>query len=279
MTLPFLDKTVLITGGGTGIGKGCAEYFLERGAWVTICGPDLSALDAAVEELKQTTRIESIDAVLCDVTEEDQVENAVKAAARGGNLDILVANAGTGFPGPIQLLDKTQWHIPYDVNVVGTALCIKHSSQIMKHHGGGAIVAISSVEALRASRFMPIYNVTKAALDSLVPCAARELGRFNIRVNGIRPGVILTESLGAMLSEKNIESGLRKTFLARLGQPLDIAKAVAFFASEQAEWITGQVLNVCGGMSVHAGDNYESLARMVFGDEAIEQTKTIRDEI
>jgi len=279
MTLAFHDKNILITGGGTGIGKGCAEYFLERGAWVTICGPEQSVLDAARDELRLKTGLATIDSVMCDVTEEDQVANAVATASRNGTLDVMLANAGTGFPGPIQLLDKAQWHVPYDVNVVGTALCIKHSSQIMKRNGGGAIVAISSVEALRASRFMPAYNVTKAALDSLIPCAARELGRFDIRVNGIRPGVILTESLTAMLSEKNIDSGLRKTFLARLGQPLDIAKAVAFLASDQAEWITGQILNVCGGMSVHAGDNYEGLARMIFGDEAIEHTKTIGGEL
>jgi NAD(P)-dependent dehydrogenase (short-subunit alcohol dehydrogenase family) len=167
-------------------------------------------------------------------------------------------------------MDKAQWHFAYDVNVVGTALCIKHASPVMRGRGTGAVVAISSVEALRASRFMPTYNVTKAALDTLVACAARELGPFGIRVNGIRPGVVLTEAVRAQLTEKSLQAGLRQTYLGRLGTVADIAKAVGFLASEDASWVTGQMLNVCGGLSVHDGANYEGLARMVFGDSAID---------
>jgi NAD(P)-dependent dehydrogenase (short-subunit alcohol dehydrogenase family) len=167
-------------------------------------------------------------------------------------------------------MDKAQWHFAYDVNVVGTALCIKHASPVMRGRGTGAVVAISSVEALRASRFMPTYNVTKAALDTLVACAACELGPFGIRVNGIRPGVVLTEAVRAQLTEKSLQAGLRQTYLGRLGTVADIAKAVGFLASEDASWVTGQMLNVCGGLSVHDGANYEGLARMVFGDSAID---------
>jgi NAD(P)-dependent dehydrogenase (short-subunit alcohol dehydrogenase family) len=175
---------------------------------------------------------------VCDVTDEQTVQWAVDTAANGMSLDILVANAGMGWPGPIQLLDDAGWHIPFDVNVVGTALCIKHASATMKKGPGGAVVAISSVEALRASRFMPAYNVSKAALDSLVVCSARELGRFGIRVNGIRPGVVLTEAVSSQLSEKSIQAGLRSTHPGRLGTPEDIAKAVGFLASDDASWIT-----------------------------------------
>jgi NAD(P)-dependent dehydrogenase (short-subunit alcohol dehydrogenase family) len=200
----YYGRSVLITGGGTGIGKGCAEHFLGRGA--------------------------------------------------------TVANAGTAWPGPVQLLDKAQWHIAYDVNVVGTALCIKHASPAMRGSGAGAVVAISCVEALRASRFMPAYNVTKAALDTLVACAARELGPLGIRVNGVRPGVVLTDAVRAQLTEKSLTAGLRQTYLNRLGTPADIAGAVAFLSSPDASWVTGQMLNVCGGLSVHDGANYEGLA-------------------
>ncbi|CAN5421961.1 SDR family oxidoreductase [soil metagenome] len=269
----FEGRTVLVTGGGTGIGKGCAEYFLERGAVVTIAGQDEAVLQSAAAELTASTGSQGLRTAVCDVTEEDQVAEAVSTATHAGRLDVLLANAGTGWPGPVQLLDKAQWHIAYDVNVVGTALCFKHAARVMKPHGSGAMVAISSVEALRASRFMPAYNVTKAALDSLVPCTARELGRFGIRVNGIRPGVVLTEAVESQLTEKALHNGLRQTYLGRMGTPLDIAKAVAFLASDDASWITGQMLNVCGGLTVHDGDNYEGLARMVFGDDAIEESK------
>jgi NAD(P)-dependent dehydrogenase (short-subunit alcohol dehydrogenase family) len=275
MVNTFDGRSVLVTGGGTGIGKGCARHFLERGATVTIAGPDRDVLNSAATELSQATGNARIRTAVCDVTDEDLVREAVAVAAEPGGLDVLVANAGTGWPGPVQLLDKAQWHIAYDVNVVGTALCIKHAAHAMRARNGGAVVAISSVEALRAGKFMPAYNVTKAALDSLVCCAARELGPHGIRVNGVRPGVVLTESVEAQLTEKSIAAGLRQTYLGRLGTPADIAQAVAFLGSDGAAWITGQMLNVCGGLSVHDGANYEGLARMVFGDDAIDDVKNL----
>jgi NAD(P)-dependent dehydrogenase (short-subunit alcohol dehydrogenase family) len=264
-------RAVLITGGGTGIGRGCARHFLTHGATVTIAGPDGEVLDSAAAELRDATGCDAVRTAVCDVTEEEQVQRAVATATEDGGLDVLIANAGTAWPGPVQLLDKVQWHIAYDVNVVGTALCIKHSSPVMRDRGTGAVVAISSVEAVRASKFMPTYNVTKAALDTLVACAARELGPLGIRVNGIRPGVVLTEAVSAQLTEKSLQAGLRQTYLGRLGTPADIAKAAVFLASDEASWVTGQMLNVCGGLSVHDGANYEGLARMVFGDSAIDE--------
>jgi NAD(P)-dependent dehydrogenase (short-subunit alcohol dehydrogenase family) len=267
----FEGRSVLVTGGGTGIGKGCAQHFLAHGATVTIAGPDGDVLESAAAELRDDTGCDAVRTAVCDVTDEDQVQRAVATAAEDTGLDVLVANAGTGWPGPVQLLDKAQWHIAYDVNVVGTALCIKHASPVMRGRGTGAVVAISSVEALRASMFMPAYNVTKAALDTLVACAARELGPLGIRVNGIRPGVVLTEAVSAQLTERSLQAGLRQTYLGRLGTPTDIAKAVAFLASDDASWVTGQMHNVCGGLSVHDGANYEGLARMVFGDGAINE--------
>src|SRR5271163_2291120 len=266
----FDGRSVLVTGGGTGIGKGCAQHFLAHGATVTIAGPDGDVLESSAAELRDATGNDAVRTAVCDVTEEELVQRAVATAAGDGGLDVLVANAGTAWPGPVQLLDKAQWHMAYDVNVVGTALCIKHTSPLLRGRGTGAVVAISSVEALRANRFMPTYNVTKAALDSLVACAARELGPLGIRVNGVRPGVVLTEAVRAQLTESSLQAGLRQSYLGRYGTPADIAKAVAFLASEEASWVTGQMLNVCGGLSVHDGANYEGLARMVFGDSAID---------
>lgn len=266
----FTGHTVLITGGGTGIGKGCAAHFLARGAIVTIAGPDDEVLGSAADELRRLSGHDAIRTAVCDVTDEDTVQSAVAIAAQDGVLDICIANAGTGWPGPIQLLDKAQWHIPYGVNVVGTALCIKHSAVVMKRAGSGAIVAISSVEALRANRFMPAYSVTKAALDSLVPSAARELAPLGIRVNGIRPGLVMTDMIRQTLSEELLHSELSRTYLGRAGTPEDIARAAAFLASDDASWITGQMLNVCGGLTIHDGNDFEPLARLVFGDAAID---------
>lgn len=266
----FNGRTALITGGGTGIGKGCAEHLLTLGAIVTIAGPDGVVLESAADDLRRSAGREAIRTAVCDVTDEDAVRRAVGVAAENGVLDVCVANAGTGWPGPVQLLDKAQWHIPYDVNVVGTALCIKHAAVLMKRAGSGAVVAISSVEALRANRFMPAYSVTKAALDSLVPAAARELAPFGIRVNGVRPGLVMTDMIRQTLSAELLETELSRTYLGRAGTPQDIARAVAFLASDNASWITGQMLNVCGGLTVHDGNDFEPLARMVFGDAAVD---------
>ena len=120
----FDGRSVLITGGGTGIGKGCAQHFLAHGATVTIVGPDGDVLESAAAELRDATGSDAVRTTVCDVTEEEQVERAVATAAEDGGLDVLVSNAGTAWPGPVQLMDKAQWHFAYDVNVVGTALCI-----------------------------------------------------------------------------------------------------------------------------------------------------------
>jgi len=270
----FSERTVLVTGGGTGIGKGCAEHFLARGAMVTIAGPDGEVLASAATSLRQSTGRDAVRTAVCDVTDEDTVRHAVDVAAEEGRLDVCIANAGTGFPGPVQLLEKAHWHIPFDVNVVGTALCIKHSARLMKQADSGAclraIVAISSVDAVRANRFMPTYNVTKAAVDSLVAASARELARFGIRVNGVRPGLVMTDTIRQVLPEGMRQNEVSRTYLGRAGTPEDIARAVAFLASEDASWITGQMLNVCGGLSVHDGDDFEPLARLAFGDSLID---------
>ncbi len=267
----FRAKNALVTGGATGIGKGCAAFLLRAGASVTIAGPDADALDAARSELARCRREEArLETILCDVTREDDVRAAVEIAAGGANLDIAVANAGTGYPAPILALDEEGWLLPFRVNVVGTAFCIKHAANVMRRHGGGSIVAISTVEAQRAPLFMAPYPVSKAGVDALVRCAARELAPLSIRVNGIRPGYVDTDSARAAFSEAMTRNCLDHTWIRRAGQPLDIARAVAFLVSEQAEWITGELLNVDGGFGVHDGEDFEYTARMVVGDEAVD---------
>jgi NAD(P)-dependent dehydrogenase (short-subunit alcohol dehydrogenase family) len=270
----FEGRTVFITGGGTGIGKGCAEYLLGRGATVTIAGPDADVLESAAAELRTATGSDAVRQAVCDVTDEDTVRDAVATATVDGRLDFCVANAGTGFPGPITLMDKSMWQIPYDVNVVGTALCIKHSAPAMARSDAPAIVAISSVDALRANLYMPVYSMTKAAVDSLVAAASRELGHKGIRVNGIRPGLILTDTILQTLSEEFRAHELAGTYLGRPGTPEDVARVVGFLLSPDSSFITGQMLNVCGGLSVHDGGNFHALARLIFGDEAVDKVAT-----
>lgn len=270
----FTGKNALVTGGGTGIGKGCAELLLSSGASVTIAGPDPTAIDSALGELAAVRPPGAhLLGALCDVTQEEQVADAVEVATAGAHLDIVVANAGTGFPAPILSLDAEGWLVPFRVNVMGTAFCIKHAAPIMRENGGGTIVAISTIEALRAPMFMAPYPVSKAGVDALVRCAARELAPFGIRVNGIRPGYVETESARAAFDDEMVQNCLDDTWIKRPGQPRDIAHGVAFLASEQSEWITGELLNVDGGFGVHNGENFEYTARMVAGDKAVDAAK------
>lgn len=270
----FTGKNALVTGGATGIGKGCAAFLLGTGASVTIAGPEQEALDAALEELGSLRRGDArVDGVLCDVTDEEHVRSTVSRAAGGENLDILVCNAGTGYPAPILSLDAEGWLIPFRVNVMGTAFCIKHAAPIMRGHGGGAIVAISTIEALRAPLFMAPYPVSKAGVDALVRCAARELAPFSIRVNGVRPGYVDTDSARAAFSDEMVQNCMDHTWIKRAGQPRDIANAVGFLASDHADWVTGEMLNVDGGFGVNDGEDFEHTARMVAGDAAVDDAK------
>lgn len=254
-----------MTGGGTGIGKACAQALAGSGATVTICGPELEVLEDARRDIDASAPGADVNAVVCDVTEESQVCDAVAQAAGGGNLDIAVANAGTGVPGSLLHLEQDHWMVPIGVNLLGTAFTIKHAGLRMKEHGSGSIITISSVASYRPAAFMASYSVTKAAVDELTRHGAAELGRFGIRVNGIRPGWILTSAVDGIT---DLDQVRRETVLGRLGQAADVARAVLYLASDRSEWVTGQLLGVCGGLSlVPPSYDFAETARSLFPTE------------
>jgi NAD(P)-dependent dehydrogenase (short-subunit alcohol dehydrogenase family) len=256
-------KSALVTGGGTGIGKGCAAALAAAGATVTICGPDLAVLKAAAADIDTGVRV-----IQADVTVEAQVAAAVAAATVDGRLDIAVANAGTGFPGSILHLSAEHWMVPLGVNVLGSAFTIKHAANHMKDTGGGSIITMSSIASTRNTAWMGAYGVSKAALDELTRLAAVELGPLGIRVNGVRPGWVQTDAMAGVSGEANLTRALRETPLGRLGMPEDIARAVLYFASDQSEWVTGQLLGVCGGFTLlPPSADMRELADMVFPAE------------
>jgi NAD(P)-dependent dehydrogenase (short-subunit alcohol dehydrogenase family) len=267
--LSLLGRTALVTGGGTGLGKATARALAAAGAHVTICGPEAEVLAAATLELTGAGP-QDVRWVTADVTEEEQVAAAVEAAVLDGALDIAVANAGTAMPGSLLHLSTGQWMVPLGVNVIGTALTIKHAARRMRTRGG-SIVTMSSIASTRPAAFLGSYSVSKAAVDELTRFAAAELGRFGIRVNGIRPGWMDTESSAAATTEENLALIRDSTPLATgnpLGDPDHVARAVVYFASDYSAWITGQVLGVCGGSSLPppSGD-FSHVARLLFADE------------
>jgi NAD(P)-dependent dehydrogenase (short-subunit alcohol dehydrogenase family) len=263
-------RNALVTGGGTGVGYGIASRLLRAGARVTLAARRKTVLEEAAEQLRSEVAGAEVGIQECDVTVEEQVAAAVAAAAGpDGGLDIAVANAGSGAPGPILALGSDPWRFVMDLNILGTALTIKHAGLAMKQRGG-SIVAISSVEGFKLARYMAPYTVTKAAVESLVRCAALELAPFRIRVNCIQPGYVPTEGTALAFDEQDVEQLLAITPLGRPGGAEEIGDAVLYFSGESAAWVTGQILAVDGGMALPAGVSFEKLCRKLYGDELMD---------
>ena len=188
-------------------------------------------------------------ALPCDVSDSAAVQAAIaKIGDRFGRLDALVNNAGIAMFKP--LLDTTDddWNRVLAVNLTGPFLCTKAAAPVMREHGGGAIVNITSISAVRASTLRTAYGTSKAGLAHLTKQFAVELASLGIRVNGVAPGPVETDLLP-------LDDGLRgfinsKTALGRVGQPADIAKVVAFLASDVGGWITGEVIGASGGLRI-----------------------------
>ena len=268
--MQLAGKRALVTGGGTGVGFGCAQRLLEQGAEVLIVGRRDDVLEEAVSRLQTIVPNAKVSFQVCDITVEEEVIAAVEAAAGDGGLDILVANAGSGYPGPILDAPVDAWQFCCELNIVGTATCIKHAGLSMKDHGGGSIITISSVGGSKVEKWMAPYSTTKAGLEMLTRCAAIELAPFQIRVNSVAPGYIKTEALADNFSDEFLADLIESTPLGRGGEPEEVGDAIVYLSSDMGKWITGQVFSVCGGMSIPRGDDFEELNRMMYGDEVMD---------
>lgn len=247
----------LVTAGGTGLGLGIAKRLAEDGCRVTICARREAVLAAAVEEIGHNSSY-----IVCDVTNDDQVKAAVEAAAEPLNrLDIAVANAGGGGgAGPLVMTDLEAWNATLALTLTSTLSTIKHAAPFMARGEGGAIVAVSSIAGHLTHRNLGQYCVAKAGVEMLVRNSADELGRYGIRVNGVRPGLVPTEmAAGLEQTEAVREDYLAQMPLGRLGTPEDVAAAVRFLVGPEAAWITGQLLGVDGGHSLRRGPDLDAL--------------------
>src|SRR6478752_3939466 len=243
----------LITGGGTGIGRGIATALAREGAVVTLAARRLEVLEQGAAQIRADVPGCDVRITECDVTVTEQVEAAVALAAHpDGRLDIAVANAGSAVPGPFLLLDDDAWRFCCELNIVGTASTFKYAALAMRAHGG-SLVAISTAASSAPEVSMAAYTSTKAAVDMMVRAAAWELGAFGIRVNAIQPGYVPTEGLSANLLERSA--------LKRSGAPDDIGALVVHLAQPAGSWITGQVIGVDGGMGVQPMADLSDLSR------------------
>lgn len=270
--LPLSGSAAFVSGGGSGIGLGCALRFAADGAHVTIAGRSEDRLKGAVAEIEKVAAPGvRVGYAVADVTDEAQTKAAVDQAASLGPLKAVVASAGgNSTMGPITQIDTQRWRDTVELNITGTMLVLKHSARHMVRNGGGSFVAISSVASSNTHRWFGAYGVSKAGIDHLVQLAADELGASGVRVNSIRPGLVRTDMV-QMITDGGplLDDYLQCTPLGRFGETEDISALAAFLVGPQSTWITGQVVNVDGGHHLRRGPDFTSVLEPVFGPEGL----------
>lgn len=248
-------KAALITGAGSGIGRAAAVLFAAEGASVAI-------VDINREAAEETARLVSelggtALALTADVSSAAQIGAAVDEAAKAlGGLDVVYNNAGVESTGSIAEAEEADWDRCFDVNVKGTFLTSRAAIPYLKQSPGGAIVNQASVAALVGVAGLAAYGAAKGALVSLTRAMAMDLAPHRIRVNVLCPGTVHTPLIEPLLIKRgqgDLELGKKMTIskypIGRLGDPIDIARAALFLASDDAGFVTGSVFTIDGGMT------------------------------
>ena len=274
MQLSLADRTIMVTGGGSGIGKGVAAAAVAAGANAMLVGRNADRLAAAVDELNGQATAGSGSARYepADVTNEDEVARAVDAAtAWTGRLHGVVHCAGgSDTIGPVTQLDSEAWRRLVDLNVNGTMYVLKHSAQQLVRGGGGSFVGISSIAASNTHRWFGAYGVSKSAVDHLMQLAADELGPSWVRVNCLRPGLIRTDLTAAVFASPEVSGDYAaSTPLPRPGEVEDVANVAVFLLSDASAYVTGQLINVDGGQMLRRGPDYSAMFEQFFGADGL----------
>ena len=231
-------RTVVVTGGSRGIGAAIVARFAARGDRVYFLYEKNHQAAKAVSEKTGAT------AICCDVADGEQVKAAF---ARIPEVDILVCNAGICWYGLLSSMEEGDWDRLFAVNVKGIYHCVRAAMPAFLHTHRGSIVTVSSMWGRVGASCEAAYSATKGAVIALTKALAKELGPSGIRVNCVAPGVILTD-MCAQVDPETLEELAQETPLGRNGTPEDVSKAMAFLA--EADFITGNVLNVDGGFAI-----------------------------
>ena len=243
----FNGKTAIVTGGSRGIGKAIAEVFAQRGSQVVIADISLERAQQTASEIASAYGIKAVAFPVNVASFESCKELVEKINSEFTKIDILVNNAGVTRDNLIMRMEEQDFEFVIDINLKGVWNCSKAVIRTMMKQRSGRIINISSVSGLAGQAGQTNYSASKAGVIGLTKALAREVASRNITVNAVAPGFIPT-ALTNELPEELKDAMIKLTPLGRWGSPEEVAYAVAFFASDEAAYITGQVLSVDGGM-------------------------------
>ena len=240
----FENRVVLITGGGTGIGKATATAFVSEGAKVIITGRRQNVLEETTKELGEQTCF-----IVGDVSKKGEAKRIIdETIEKFGQLDVLVNGAGTGAMGPLSETSDEVIESTFQTNVFGPLALIREAAPYLIESKGN-VINITSVMSKGVMAGSAMYAASKAALDHVTRCLAAEYGSSGVRVNAVAPGLTATDITAELRKdEQMLGIFVAQTPMGRLGEPIDIAKTVLLLAGDEAGWVTGQVVQAGGGL-------------------------------
>ncbi|WP_129596685.1 3-oxoacyl-ACP reductase FabG [Anaerophilus nitritogenes] len=240
------NKVVVVTGGGRGIGEVVCLRFIEEGAKIVVIDRNGSDVERVVDKIKQIGG-EAIGKEV-DVTNKNQVDEMVKDIInKYKKIDVFINNAGITADAKLEKMTEDQWEQVIDVNLKGVFYCGQSAAKVMKEQGYGVILNTSSVVGVYGNFGQTNYAASKWGVIGMTKTWAKELGKYGIRANAVAPGFTLTPMIEKM-PQNVIRMMEEKSPLKKLAQPIDIANAFLFLASDEASFVTGTVLNVDGGV-------------------------------
>jgi NAD(P)-dependent dehydrogenase (short-subunit alcohol dehydrogenase family) len=242
-------KAALVTGAANGIGRAITERLLAEGARVLALDLEAATVEAAATEMARSGG--EIEPVAGDISRREDVVRAIqRCVERFGGLDVLVANAGIADAQPFLEIEEQSWRRIIDVNLTGTFFCIQEAARVMVPARKGAIVVTSSTNGWYVESNMWHYNASKGGVVALVRSAAMDLGPHGVRVNAIEPSMVRTRANFVVDDPVFGPEYLKHVPLGRFAEPAEIAAVVAFLASDDASYVTGQALTIDGGLTM-----------------------------
>ena len=243
-------KIALVTGASKGIGAGIAKCLGAEGATVVVnYATSRKGADRTVAEIEKSGG--QAWALQGDFSKPEEITRTfAEIEKKHGKLDVLVNNAGVAGFGPLENVTEEEFHRMFNLNVLGLLLSTQAAVKLMRE--GGSVINIGSLAALMPTAYGSIYSASKAAVNNLSISLSKELGPKQIRVNALNPGLVITEGLEAagFMKGERYDAAVKGTPLGRVGRPDDIGKIAAFLASDESYWITGQLIQAAGGVTL-----------------------------